>query len=125
MSSIDFSELIISKKGVVSSDNQPCGNIIGERENNIIVEQGRSHVYHIPKSKISGYDGAQLILNIPLSELSNFEKSVEKTDASVDKAMDTVSGTINKATDKAMDTVSGAVDKAKDVFRGKDGTTTN
>lgn len=123
MSSIDFSELIISKKGVISSDNQPCGNIIGERgDDSIIVEQGRSHVYHVPKSKISGYDGAQLILNISLSELSNFEERGEKTDTSVDKAMDTVSGTINKATDKAMDTVSGAVDKAKDVFRGKDET---
>ena len=110
MSSVDFSELIISKKGVISSDRQPGGNIIGERDDSIIVEQGRSNVYHIPKSIISGYDGAQLILNISLSELSNFEKSVEKTDASVDKAMDTVSG---------------AVDKAKDVLRGKDGTTTN
>ena len=77
MSSIDFSELVISKKGVISSDNQPCGNIIGEREDNIIVEQGRSHVYHIPKSKISGYDGTQLILNIPFSELSNFEARVK------------------------------------------------
>jgi len=68
MSSIDFSELIISKKGVISSDNQPSGNIIGESEVNIIVEQGRSNMYNIPKSKISAYNGAQLILDFPFSE---------------------------------------------------------
>jgi hypothetical protein len=118
MSSIDFSELIISKKGVISSDNQPCGNIIGERDDKVIVEQGRSRLYYIPKSKIRGYDGAQLQLDFPFSDLSNYEERSEKTDDYIDKATDMVSGGINKATD----TVSDTANKAKDVFRGKGNT---
>ncbi len=135
MSSIDFSELIISKKGVISSDNQPSGNIIGEREDNIIVEEGRSNVYIIPKSKIKGYDGTQVQLDFPFSELNNYNEKGEKADDHVDKALDkvsgtinkvtgkaadTVSGTINKVTGKAADTASGTINKAKEVVKGKD-----
>ena len=96
MSSINFSELIISKKGVISSDSQPCGNIIGERGDVIIVEQGKSRVYNIPKDKISGYDGAQIQLNFPISDLSNYEERSEKLDDSIDKTTDVVSSGINK-----------------------------
>jgi hypothetical protein len=120
MSSIDFSELIISKKGVISSDNQPSGNIIGERGDNIIVEEGRSKVFNIPKSKIRGYDGTQLQLDFPFSELNNYMEKGEKTDDRVDNALDKVSNTINKVTDKTVDTASGTINKAKEVFRGKD-----
>ena len=35
--SIDWTELIKDKKGVVSKDNQTCGNIIGEDEENIVI----------------------------------------------------------------------------------------
>ena len=47
MSNIDFSELIISKKGVISSERQTIGNIIGEKDDSIIVEKdGMSeHIY--------------------------------------------------------------------------------
>jgi hypothetical protein len=64
VSNIDFSELIVSKKGVVLSDRQVVGNIIGERDDSIIVEKDKvsENVYTIPKSKIEGYDGTQLIL---------------------------------------------------------------
>ena len=41
MSNIDFSELIVSKKGVVLSDRQVVGNIIGERDESIIVEKDK------------------------------------------------------------------------------------
>ncbi len=119
MSSIDFSELIKSKKGVISSDNQPSGNIIGERDDNIIVEEGRSGVYIIPKSKIGGYDGAQLHLDFPFSELNNYKEG-EKADGHVDKTLDTVSGTISKVSDLAAGAASGTINKAKEVFKGKD-----
>ena len=34
---IDWIELIKDKKGVVTKDNQSCGNIIGDDEENIII----------------------------------------------------------------------------------------
>ena len=38
--SIDWIELIKDKKGVVTKDNQTCGNIIGEDKENIVIEEG-------------------------------------------------------------------------------------
>ncbi len=76
MSSIDFSEAIKSKKGVITTDREACGNIIGDRDDSILVEKGvmHDHIYVIPKSKIEGYDGAQIILNVSISELKSFEE---------------------------------------------------
>ncbi|MDQ4074075.1 MAG: hypothetical protein M3162_07195 [Thermoproteota archaeon] len=122
VSSIDYSELIIAKKGVISSDSQDSGNIIGEREDSIIVDKGpvSEHVYIIPKSKIGGYNGAQILLNIPYSELSNYEEKRDKINDSIGKVTDTVSDTVNKVSEKVTDTVSDTVDKVKDVFTRKD-----
>ena len=77
MSNIDFSELIVSKKGVILSDRQVVGNIIGERDDFIIVEKDKvsENVYTIPKSKIEGYDGAQIMLK---SHLNPNLKSLNK-----------------------------------------------
>jgi len=101
VSSIDYSELIISKKGVISSDNQDSGNIIGEREDSIIVERGpvSEHVYLIPKTKISGYNGSQILLNVPYSELNNYEEKRDKVNDSIGRVTDTVSDTVNKVKD--------------------------
>ena len=54
MSTIDFSELIISKKGVISSERQAIGNIIGEKDDSIIVEKdGMSeHIYLYQNRKL-------------------------------------------------------------------------
>ena len=76
MSYIDYSELIKSKKNVISSERRDCGNIIGERGDSIIVEREglREHVYVIPKSKVDAYDGAQIILKVTEAELKSFEE---------------------------------------------------
>ena len=51
-SQIDWIELIKDRKGVITKDNQSCGNIIGDDEENIIIEDGavRQHFYTVPKS---------------------------------------------------------------------------
>lgn len=107
MTDIDFSELIISKKGVILSDRQVVGNIIGERDDSIIVEKdGMSEtIYIIPKSKVEAYDGSQLILQGTESELKTFEQKKENQGESV----------LESITDKLGDVKDKVVDKTKDV----------
>ena len=73
--SIDWTELIKDRKGVMTKDNQACGNIIGEDEENIIIEDGavRQHFYRVPKSATGAYNGAELTLNISYDELKTDE----------------------------------------------------
>jgi hypothetical protein len=125
MSSIDYSELIKSKKGVFTSEHQDCGNIIGERDDSIIVEREglREHVYVIPKSKVDAYDGAQIILKVTESELKSYEEKRESTSSSRETISDTgdqVKGTAGQIKDTITDTVSGTVNKVKDIVTGND-----
>jgi len=123
MSFIDFSELIKSHKGVSTSDRQDCGNVIGQREDSVIVERDvmNEHIYAIPKSKIQGYDGARLILNVSEADLKAFEeKRADGTKSSVDSGnsagiMGAISGTIDKIKDTTMGVKDKVVDTSKDV----------
>ena len=56
--SIDWTELVKDRKGVRTKDNNPCGNIIGNDEANIIIEDGamRQRIYRVPKSAIQSYN---------------------------------------------------------------------
>ncbi|HET7643218.1 MAG TPA: hypothetical protein VFK40_06905 [Nitrososphaeraceae archaeon] len=103
-SSIDWSELIKDRKGVVTRDNQSCGNIIGGDEENIVVEDGAisQHFYRIPKSSVEGYNGAQITLNLQYNELSKHE----------DKAKD--KGMLELITDSIKDTVKSVKDNTVD-----------
>ena len=77
--SIDWTELIKDRKGVITKDNQSCGNIIGEDVENIIIEDGavRQHFYRVPKSAAGAYNGAELTLNISYDELKTYEDKDE------------------------------------------------
>jgi hypothetical protein len=77
--SIDWTELIKDRKGVITKDNQACGNIIGEDDENIIIEDGavRQHFYRVPKSAAGAYNGAELTLNISYDELKTYEDKDE------------------------------------------------
>ena len=113
MSSIDFSELIISKKGVISSNRQVVGNIIGERGDSIIVEKdvASENIYLIPKSKIEAYDGAQLILKASEPEIKTFEQKRENKGESV---LDSISDKLDDVKDKVVDTTKDVAGKAKE-----------
>jgi len=93
--SIDWTELIKDRKGVMTKDNQSCGNIIGEDDENIIIEEGavRQHFYKVPKSAAGAYNGAELTLNISYDELKTYEEKDE------DKGIvESVTGTIKDKT---------------------------
>ena len=93
--SLDWAELIKDRKGVITKDNQSCGNIIGDDEENIIIEDGavRQHFYTVPKSAAGAYNGAELTLNISYDELKTYEQKNE------DKGIvESVTGTIKDKT---------------------------
>ena len=77
--SIDQTKLINDRKGVITKDNQSCGNIIGEDEENIIIEDGavHQHFYTILKTAIGAYNGVELTLNISYDELKTYEEKDE------------------------------------------------
>ena len=106
--SIDWTELIKDRKGVITKDNQSCGNIIGEDDENIIIEDGavRQHFYRVPKSAAGAYNGAELTLNISYDELKTYEDKDEGKGI-----VESVTGTIK---DKTKSLKEKTVDKLDD-----------
>ena len=125
--SIDWTELIKDRKGVVTKDNQSCGNIIGEDDQNIIIEEGavRQHFYRVPKSAAGAYNGAELTLNISYDELKTYEDKDEgkgivesikdKTRSVKEKTIDKVDDDDDDYEDK--DEGKGIVESIKDKTR--------
>jgi hypothetical protein len=105
--SIDWIELIKDKKGVVTKDNQTCGNLIGEDKENIVIEEGaiNQHIYRIPKSFVGGYNGAQVTLNMQYNELVNYQEKdndKETIESITESIKNTVKSVKEKTVDKAM-----------------------
>jgi hypothetical protein len=73
--SINWTELVRDRKGIRTKDDKSCGNIIGNDEKNIIIEDGamRQHIYKVPKSNIQSFNGTELRLNISYDELETDE----------------------------------------------------
>ncbi|HSL14438.1 MAG TPA: hypothetical protein VK882_09300 [Nitrososphaeraceae archaeon] len=80
--SINWTELVKDRKGIRTKDNKSCGNIIGNDEKNIIIEDGamRQRIYRVPKSAIQSYNGAELTLNISYDELKTDEVKEDDKD---------------------------------------------
>ena len=108
-SSIDWIELIKDRKGVVTKDNQSCGNIIGEDKENIVVEDGAisQHFYRVPKSSVKGYNGAQITLNLQYNELSKYE---DKDKGTLESITDSIKDTVKSVKDKTVDKVTNTND---------------
>ncbi len=112
--SIDWTELIKDRKGVITKDNQSCGNIIGDDEEKIIIEDGavRQHFYRVPKSAVGAYNGAELTLNISYDELKTYEDKDEDKDE--DKGM------LESITDSVKDKTKSLKEKTVDKIHGDD-----
>jgi hypothetical protein len=59
-------------KCVRTTDTGDFGNIIATDKDFITLMQGR-HEFKVPKSCVEGYNGSEVFLNIPSSEVYNFE----------------------------------------------------
>ncbi len=112
--SIDWTELIKDRKGVITKDNQSCGNIIGDDEEKIIIEDGavRQHFYRVPKSAVGAYNGAELTLNISYDELKTYEDKDEDKDE--DKGM------LESITDSVKDKTKSLKEKTVDKIHDDD-----
>jgi hypothetical protein len=122
--SIDWTELIKDRKGVMTKDNQACGNIIGEDEENIIIEEGavRQHFYRVPKSAAGTYNGAELTLNLSFDELKTYEDKDEGkgiVESIKDKTRSVKEKTVDTADDddEDKDEGKGIVESIKDKTR--------
>jgi hypothetical protein len=125
--SIDWTELIKDRKGVMTKDNQACGNIIGEDEENIIIEEGavRQHFYRVPKSAAGAYNGAELTLNLSFDELKTYEDKDEgkgivesikdKTRSVKEKTVDTVDDDDDEDKDEGKGIVESIKDKTRSI----------
>jgi hypothetical protein len=60
-------------KNVRSNDRVDIGNVISESGDTFTVMQGASREYNIPKSAVEGFDGSELYLSIPYSEILKYK----------------------------------------------------
>ena len=60
-------------KNVRSKDRIDIGNVISEAGDTFTVMQGASREYNIPKSVVEGFDGSELYLSIPYSEVQKYK----------------------------------------------------
>ena len=60
-------------KNVRSMDRIDIGNIISESGETFTVMQGASREYNIPKSAVKAFDGSELYLSIPFSEVLKYK----------------------------------------------------
>lgn len=116
--SIDWTEIIKDRKGVITKDNQSCGNIIGDDEEKIIIEDGavRQHFYRVPKSAVGAYNGAELTLNISYDELKTYEDKEEDKDEDKDEDK----GMLESITDTVKDKTKSLKEKTVDKIHGDD-----
>jgi hypothetical protein len=59
-------------KGVRSSDYEYMGNIIAIDKDSLFLMTGR-HVFKIPKSFVQGFNGSEVLLNVPSSDVLRLE----------------------------------------------------
>ena len=109
---IDWIELIKDRKGVITKDNQSCGNIIGDNEENITIEDGsvRQHFYTVPKSAVGTYNGAELTLNISYDELKNYE--AKDKDKGI---LESIAGSIKDKTNSIKEKTVNKLDNDRDI----------
>lgn len=62
-------------KNVRSKDRIDIGNVISESGETFTVMQGASREYNIPKTAVGGFDGSELYLSIPFSEVQRYKIS--------------------------------------------------
>jgi hypothetical protein len=63
----------IVHKNVRSSDGQDAGNVDAtDADYVVIITDGAREEYKIPKSQVDGYNGAEVLLKLTISELEKY-----------------------------------------------------
>lgn len=61
-------------KNARTSDRGDAGNVIEIEEDTVTLERGPTAEYVIPKSKVEGFDGSEVVLAISFKELKQYRK---------------------------------------------------
>ncbi|AIF84046.1 hypothetical protein NTE_01988 [Candidatus Nitrososphaera evergladensis SR1] len=64
----------IIHKNARTSDRGDAGNVIEIEEDTITIERGPTAEYVIPKSKVEGFNGAEVALDVTLKELGQYRR---------------------------------------------------
>lgn len=64
----------IVHKNARTNDRGDAGNVVEVEENTITLERGSSAEYVIPKSKVEGFDGSEVVLSLAFKELGQYKK---------------------------------------------------
>jgi hypothetical protein len=64
----------IIHKNARTSDRGDAGNVIEIEEETITIERGPTAEYVIPKSKVEGFNGAEVALDVTLKELGQYRR---------------------------------------------------
>ena len=68
---IDWDRVV--NKNVRSKEGEPIGNIVAHMKDSLHIETtGSRGQYMIPKEHVAGFDGAEVTLNLTVSELAKF-----------------------------------------------------
>jgi hypothetical protein len=77
---IDWDRII--HKNVRSKDMEGAGNVVAIDGDSVIIStQGGQHQYKIPKSHVEGYNGAEVFLDLSVSDISSFNTDNNKSQA--------------------------------------------
>ena len=60
-------------KNVRSKERIDIGNVISESGDTFTVMQGAKREYNFPKSAVEGFDGSELYLSIPYSQVQRYK----------------------------------------------------
>ena len=63
----------VMHKNVRSSDRVDVGTIISDDADTVTIYKGAGREYKVPKSSVSGFDGAEVWLSMPYGELRNYK----------------------------------------------------
>lgn len=63
----------VMHKNVRSSDRVDVGTIISENADTVTIYKGAGREYRVPKSSVSGFDGAEVWLSIAYGDLQNYK----------------------------------------------------
>jgi RNase P/RNase MRP subunit p29 len=64
----------IVHKNARTTDRGDAGNVIEIEENTITLERGPTTEFVIPKDKVEGFDGSEVILSIRYNELGQYKR---------------------------------------------------
>jgi hypothetical protein len=64
----------IAHKNARKADRVDAGNVIDVEEDTIVLERGPTAEYVIPKSKVEGFNGSEVSLNITYKELRQYRR---------------------------------------------------